>query len=431
MSGLERSGNGHMYFSLKDAEAAAGLRTVLARGEAAQVLARGGDGGQVPRRLTLYEARGEFQLIVAASSRRASARCSWRSSSSSSSSGPRASSTRRANGRCRCCRGASAWSRRRPAPRSATSCTSRGRRFPTRSCSGPPVQGEGARAAIAAALRAARRADVDVHHRRARRRLDRGSVGLQRRARGARDRRLPRSGRLRGRPRDRLHDRRLRRRPARADAVGGGGAGGAVAASGGGAPPRCGAAAAARWPGRCAHARSELERAQTRLGDPRRLLDERRQRLDEQVERGRRVLARRLGVARTDLQERRAAPAPRPPAPPHRRAAQRARGDAPPAGHGGAPRAGAPAPRDRGGARKAGGAVPDAGARARLQPHPARRRPRRHQRRRRTARRAHHRARARRRHRRDRRRERVGSGELCSPRTIAGGFGNPSGVPTK
>jgi len=48
-------------------------------------------------------------------------------------------------------------------------------------------------------------------------------------------------------------------------------------------------------------ARHELERARARLGDPRRLLDERRQRLDEQVERGRRVLARRLAVARADL----------------------------------------------------------------------------------------------------------------------------------
>jgi len=48
-------------------------------------------------------------------------------------------------------------------------------------------------------------------------------------------------------------------------------------------------------------ARHELERARGRLGDPRRLLDERRQRLDEQVERGRRVLARRLAVARADL----------------------------------------------------------------------------------------------------------------------------------
>jgi len=48
-------------------------------------------------------------------------------------------------------------------------------------------------------------------------------------------------------------------------------------------------------------ARHELERGRARLGDPRRLLDERRQRLDEQIERGRRVLARRLAVARADL----------------------------------------------------------------------------------------------------------------------------------
>ena len=48
-------------------------------------------------------------------------------------------------------------------------------------------------------------------------------------------------------------------------------------------------------------ARHELERARTRLGDPRRLLDERRQRLDEQIERSRRVLARRLAAARADL----------------------------------------------------------------------------------------------------------------------------------
>jgi exodeoxyribonuclease VII large subunit len=47
--------------------------------------------------------------------------------------------------------------------------------------------------------------------------------------------------------------------------------------------------------------RHALERARARLGDPRRLLDERRQRLDEQVERGRRVLAARLGAARAEL----------------------------------------------------------------------------------------------------------------------------------
>ena len=48
-------------------------------------------------------------------------------------------------------------------------------------------------------------------------------------------------------------------------------------------------------------ARHELERARARLGDPRRLLDERRQRLDEHVERSRRVLARRLAAAHADL----------------------------------------------------------------------------------------------------------------------------------
>jgi exodeoxyribonuclease VII large subunit len=48
-------------------------------------------------------------------------------------------------------------------------------------------------------------------------------------------------------------------------------------------------------------ARHALERARARLGDPRRLLDERRQRLDEQAERGRRVLAARLTAAHAAL----------------------------------------------------------------------------------------------------------------------------------
>ena len=55
----------------------------------------------------------------------------------------------------------------------------------------------------------------------------RGSVGLQRRAGGPRHRRLPRAGDLRGGPRDRLHHRRLRRRPARRHALRRGRAGGA------------------------------------------------------------------------------------------------------------------------------------------------------------------------------------------------------------
>jgi exodeoxyribonuclease VII large subunit len=48
-------------------------------------------------------------------------------------------------------------------------------------------------------------------------------------------------------------------------------------------------------------ARHELERARGRLGDPRRLLDERRQRLDEPIERARRALGRRFADARAEL----------------------------------------------------------------------------------------------------------------------------------
>jgi exodeoxyribonuclease VII large subunit len=48
-------------------------------------------------------------------------------------------------------------------------------------------------------------------------------------------------------------------------------------------------------------ARHALERARGRLGDPRRLLDERRQRLDEPIERARRALTRRFAAARAEL----------------------------------------------------------------------------------------------------------------------------------
>ena len=57
-----------------------------------------------------------------------------------------------------------------------------------------------------------------------RRRQPRGPLALQRRAGGARAGRVEDPDHLRGRPRDRLHHRRLRGRPARAHALGGGGA---------------------------------------------------------------------------------------------------------------------------------------------------------------------------------------------------------------
>ena len=56
----------------------------------------------------------------------------------------------------------------------------------------------------------------------------------------------------------------------------------------------CGAGRRARWPRAARRAATCSSAPAARLGDPRRLLDERRQALDDQVERGRRVLARRL-----------------------------------------------------------------------------------------------------------------------------------------
>ena len=79
---------------------------------------------------------------------------------------------------------------------------------------------------------------------------------------------------------------------------------------------------------------------------------------------------------------RRDAAAPRAPAPPHPRAAERAGVHAPPAGGGHPAGAGPAASRHRGGVRQAGRAVADPGARARVQPHAERRRPHRHARRR-------------------------------------------------
>ena len=174
-------------------------------------------------RLTLYEARGKFQMSVVddradgrgragagvrAAQAAAGRRGAVRSGAQAAAAVPAPAHRRRDLG----------VGRRHPRHRP--------RRAPARSrcpilLAPTPVQGEGAALAH-------RRGDPPAgggrrrrrHHRRARRRLAGGSVGVQRGAGGARHRRLPRAGDLRGRPRDRLHHRRLRRRPARADAVG-------------------------------------------------------------------------------------------------------------------------------------------------------------------------------------------------------------------
>ena len=64
VSGLKRSANGHLYFTLKDAEAQ--LDCVMYAREAGRLRFRLQDGQQVRcrGRLTIYEARGRFQLLV-------------------------------------------------------------------------------------------------------------------------------------------------------------------------------------------------------------------------------------------------------------------------------------------------------------------------------------------------------------------------------
>ena len=64
VSGLKRSANGHLYFTLKDAEAQ--LDCVMYAREAARLRFRLQDGQQARcrGRLTIYEARGRFQLSV-------------------------------------------------------------------------------------------------------------------------------------------------------------------------------------------------------------------------------------------------------------------------------------------------------------------------------------------------------------------------------
>ena len=222
MSGLRRSGNGHLYFSLKDAEAQ--LDCVLFSREATRLKFSLEEGMAVRcrGRLTLYEARGKFQMSVAddRADRRGRARARVRAAQA-------------AAGRRGAVRSGAQAAAAVPAPPDRRGDVGVGRRHPRhRPRRAPPLPDPdpaGGHAGAGRRRRAGHRGGDPPagggrrrrrHHRRARRRLAGGPVGVQRGAGGARDLRLPRPGDLRGRPRDRLHDRRFRRRPARADAVG-------------------------------------------------------------------------------------------------------------------------------------------------------------------------------------------------------------------
>ena len=219
LSNFSQPASGHWYFSLKDRDAQ--LRCAMFRlqervrrlhpAAGQQVLLRG--------RISLYEPRGEYQLIV--------------EHLEEAGVGALQREFERLKAKL-AAEGLFALERKRSLPRfprrigvvtSPTGAALRdilhilARRFPPAAVLiyPTPVQGAAAVPALVAALRAGlgarrvRRADPG-----ARRRLAGGPVGVQRRARRARHPRLRDAGGLRRRPRDRLHHCRLRRRCARA-----------------------------------------------------------------------------------------------------------------------------------------------------------------------------------------------------------------------
>ena len=305
VSGLKRSGPGHLYFCLKDDEGS--LDCVMFSREAGRLKFRVDEGMAVRcrGRLTIYEGRGKFQMTVAeleptgagalalafeqlkkklqaeglfdVARKRPLPFLPRRLGVVSSASGAVLHDIIRVA------------HRRYPIADPARADAGAGRRRVDRDRQRAAPPGRGAR----------RRRD----HPRARRRLAGGPVGVQRggasRARSS-PARVPVD--LGGRPRDRLHHRRLRGRRARADAVGGGGAGGA---GGRRAARRADAAVPAGGARRggpsCARAHLALERARTRLGDPRRLIDMRRQRIDELSQRALARLRRQLAARQAEL----------------------------------------------------------------------------------------------------------------------------------
>ena len=124
LSNVARPASGHWYFTLKDATAQVraamfrqrNLHVAFAPKDGLQVLARG--------RISLYEPRGDYQLIVdhLEEAGEGALRRQFEELKNRLFKGD--CSPRNASARSRRCPGASASSLRRPGPRSATSCMS-------------------------------------------------------------------------------------------------------------------------------------------------------------------------------------------------------------------------------------------------------------------------------------------------------------------
>lgn len=303
ISGLKRSGPGHVYFCLKDAEAQ--LDCVLFSREAARLRFRLEEGMAVRcrGRLTLYEARGKFQMTVADIEPTGAGALAVAFDQLKKKLGDE---------------GLFETDRKRPLPflprrvgvvTSPTGAVIRDiirvahRRFPVPILLAPtPVQGEGASLAIASAIRRLQEvADVDVII------VARGGGSLEdlwafneepvaRAIFGCRVPVISAVGHetdftisdfvadVRAPTPSAAAERAL---PVEDD----------LRAELGLLCRRAGRATAERVRG----ARHLLERAVTRLGDPRRLLDQRRQELDDQLERARRWMVRGLAEQRAGL----------------------------------------------------------------------------------------------------------------------------------
>jgi len=108
LSNLAMPSSGHWYFSLKDISAQ--VRCAMFKGNNRRVPFRPQDGMQVlvQARVSLYEPRGDYQLII--ESMQPAAR------SSSAASAPRGCSTRAASARSPASHAPWGWSPRPPAP---------------------------------------------------------------------------------------------------------------------------------------------------------------------------------------------------------------------------------------------------------------------------------------------------------------------------
>ena len=226
LSGFKRAGSGHLYFTLKDEKAC--IDAVAWRGSVPKLAFEPADGLEVicTGRLTTYPGRSKYQLVVE------------RIEPAGMGALMALLEERR---KALAAEGLFDADRKRPLPylpevvgvvTSPTGAVIRdilhrlADRFPRRVIVWPVlVQGEGAAAQIAAAIRGFsdlprgwRRAAAGRGDRGARRRLDRGSVGVQRGGRGPGGGRLHDPADLGRRPRDRHDADRPRRRPPGADA---------------------------------------------------------------------------------------------------------------------------------------------------------------------------------------------------------------------